>query len=311
MDQICHVCKKTKVKAIQVYNKNRQPIDSYYISCSYCGNYQITPEVVNLKILEKHSDDLYRLSAAIFKKSKQNEVIELTIKSVPEIINSTIRKSPWGIIDEMMEYVGNKAFSITDEIKLGTSELPRFVLKDERELFVLIEEIEKLGFWSAIQEAGKSYAEVRLTLKGWERIDTKINRSNPNQAFVAMSFDPSMDQIYQEGIKPALEATQFKKIIMVKEVQHNDKIDDLIIANIRKSGLVIVDVTGNRSAVYFEAGFAKGLNIDVIWLCKETNTDDFCFDTQQYNHILWKDADDLKGKLINRIAATIPGHLPK
>ena len=76
---------------------------------------------------------------------------------------------------------------------------------------------------------------------------------------------------------------------------------------------MIAELTGDRPAVHFEAGFAKGLGIDVIWLCKDfkEDKDKLCFDTRQYNHIFWKDADDLKEQLINRIEATIPGHLAK
>lgn len=62
---------------------------------------------------------------------------------------------------------------------------------------------------------------------------------------------------------------------------------------------------GVRGGVYFEAGFALGLNIPVIYMCKDDQIDNVHFDTRQYNHILWKDAKELKEKLSNRISATI------
>ena len=58
-----------------------------------------------------------------------------------------------------------------------------------------------------------------------------------------------------------------------------------------------------RGGVYFEAGFALGLSIPVIWTCREDMIKHVHFDTRQFNHIVWTDADDLFTKLKNRIGA--------
>jgi len=314
MTQICPICKKSKITPTYVHDKHSQFIDLYEISCTNCGNYQLSPEVVNLKIFENYSNDIYRLSAAIFKTMKQNEVIKLTVKSIPEIIKNTIRKIPLETIDDMLDYTSQNADSITDWITFSEKDVPRFILKDTKELYEYLLQIEKMGYWELKKYEPKKESiwkrEVRLTIEGWKKIDDlRRLKIDSNQAFVAMWFKDSMDQYYREGIKPALEKTGFSPIINVKYFPHNDKIDDLIFAQIRKSGLLIAEFTGDRSAVYFEAGFAKGLNIPVIWLCKESDKDKLCFDTRQYNHIIWKDVANLKEQLINRIEATIPGHL--
>jgi len=72
----------------------------------------------------------------------------------------------------------------------------------------------------------------------------------------------------------------------------------------------------NRGGVYYEAGFAAGLGIPVIytvhkpWLEEKDENgvriNKLHFDTEHMNHIIYDDADDLKKKLINRIRATIP-----
>ncbi len=103
-----------------------------------------------------------------------------------------------------------------------------------------------------------------------------------------------------------MESTGFTPI-RIDLVQHNDKIDDRIVAEIRRSGILVADFTGNRGGVYFEAGFAMGLRIPVIWTCMEDNLNQVHFDTRQYNFIVWSNAEDLKEKLEARIAATIPG----
>lgn len=317
MSTKCYVCKKTEIKPIQVYNKKNQSISAVEILCDYCGKYQISKDAIDFNVLENYSKQTFLLSAAIFKKTALGEITELTTSSIPELIKTANRKPPFEIIDDMIEYVCQKADSIIDEIELSEKDIPRFVLKDKHELFEYISQISKLGYWDLLQfkpdpTASIFKRKVKLTLNGWKLIEEiRKTKVDSNQAFVAMWFDDSMDLYYKKGIKPALEKTDFNPIINVKEIQHNEQIDDLIIAHIRKSGLLIADFTGNRPAVYYEAGFAKGLNIPVIWLCRKSNEGDLSFDTRQYNHIVWNDEKDLQSQLITRIAATIPGHLPK
>lgn len=126
-----------------------------------------------------------------------------------------------------------------------------------------------------------------------------------NQAFVAMSFDPSLRSVYLDAIKSALNETGYVPL-RVDEAEYNEKIDDRIVADIRTSGLVIADFTQHKAGAYFEAGFAQGLGIPVIWTCRDDDIANAHFDTRQYNHITWKDAEDLQEKLIARIEATVP-----
>ena len=90
-------------------------------------------------------------------------------------------------------------------------------------------------------------------------------------------------------------------------MEHKDDINHRIIADIHRSGLLVADFTGNRGGIYYEAGFAGGLNIPVIWTVRETDVCNLHFDTRQFKHIVWTTGEDLREKLQNRIAATIPG----
>jgi hypothetical protein len=151
---------------------------------------------------------------------------------------------------------------------------------------------------------------------GWERIDNLLRHStDSSQAFVAMWFSELTDSAYFKGIAPALSATGYKPIRIDKK-EHNNKIDDEIIAEIRRSRFLIADFTCEaknvRGGVYYEAGFAQGLGIPVIWTCRDTSLSDLHFDTRQYAHIVWKTPADLLVQLKNRIGATIgDGPLPK
>lgn len=80
-----------------------------------------------------------------------------------------------------------------------------------------------------------------------------------------------------------------------------EKICDKIQVDIKKSRIVIADVTENNSGVYYEAGFAQGLGIPVIWTCRKDKISEVHFDTRQYNHILWESKEELYEKLKVRI----------
>lgn len=68
---------------------------------------------------------------------------------------------------------------------------------------------------------------------------------------------------------------------------------------------MIADVTEQKQGVYFEAGYALGLGIPVIWSCRKDDLKNVHFDTRQYNHILWESEEDYAEKLYNFICAII------
>lgn len=109
-----------------------------------------------------------------------------------------------------------------------------------------------------------------ITLAGWERVE-QLQRTNPQsrQAFVAMWFDGSMRDAYTLGFKPAIEASNYFTAVRVDTLEYNEGVDDRIIAEIRRSAFLVADFSGSRSGVYFEAGYALGLGLPVIWTCKE------------------------------------------
>ena len=126
--------------------------------------------------------------------------------------------------------------------------------------------------------------------------------------FVAMWFGSEVASAYFEGIAPAIEANGFDAV-RIDSREHNNKIDDEIISEIRHARFVVADFScgedGARGGVYFEAGFAMALGKPVIFTVRGADLARVHFDTRQYNHIVWEAPDDLKEKLISRIGATI------
>lgn len=124
--------------------------------------------------------------------------------------------------------------------------------------------------------------------------------------FVAMSFAKEHAGIFEEAIEPAILESGYEPIRVDKH-EYNDKINDKIIAEIRRCKFMVADFTGHKGGVYYEAGFAKGLDRVVIFTCsnEKNERDGLHFDTRDYNHILWESHEQLRERLVDRIRATI------
>lgn len=152
-----------------------------------------------------------------------------------------------------------------------------------------------------------SHETIVMRPKGWMRIEEleQIN-SESKQGFVAMWFDKSMNEVYSNAISMAIEDAGYRPL-RVDNSEHNDKIDDKVISEIRKSRFIVADFTGHRGNVYFEAGFAKGLGIEVFWTCRDDCFKDLQLDIRQFNCIKWKmdEPEEFRQRLHLRIESVL------
>lgn len=150
-----------------------------------------------------------------------------------------------------------------------------------------------------------------LTVQGYERLaEIDYTTKDSSQAFVAMWFDKSMNEVWGNGFRSAIEDAGYKPVRIDKK-EHVNKIDDEIIAEIKRSRFLVADFTqgtdGARGGVYYEAGFARGLDIPVIFTCRKDVLGKIHFDVRQYNTITWEKnkMSELRKNLKNRISAVI------
>lgn len=152
---------------------------------------------------------------------------------------------------------------------------------------------------------------------GWRYIDElDTSGGDTSQAFVAMWFDDSMADAWRLGIEPGLRDAGYLPL-RIDNKQHNGKIDDEIVAEIKRSKFLVADFTCGafegangrhaipRGGVYYEAGFAHGLGKEVIFCCHRDRLGDVHFDTRQFAHLVWGDPEELRALVYNRVVATI------
>jgi nucleoside 2-deoxyribosyltransferase len=273
--------------------------DADRFDCMTCGKYGVARSAIHA--VQSH-EEKFVLSGIMRRRTEFGDgLIVLNSCDIQPLVDSVaLPMGPIESMDLILLHIHSKT-SAGQYIKLSPQDYPIAFARSEEEFMFYVEILRELKYLS-LSTREDAY---RVELLGWKRL-SEIVRSgtSSNQAFVAMWFNPELDNIWENGFKEALKQTGYNPI-RIDLVQHNEKICDKIISEIRKSSLLIADFTGNRGGVYFEAGFAMGLGIPVVWTCRQDCIKDLHFDTRQYNHIPWENEDDLREKVVDRIEATL------
>jgi len=299
----CFLC---ELPDIELLPKVGNPLN-IQVKCPICGYYTITELVVGSGLLKNVSAKRHLLSALTRQASDARNPMTITTENLEQLLDSVPKfDTPLENINLTLLLVMKKQSRADEYVNLNPqTNYPLAFVHDAAEFYHIIRTLFEQGFLEYDKSTGRQ-EEVRLTPHGWKQaLELQKTQRISDQAFVAMSFAKELCEVWEKGIKPALESTGFKPY-RVDQEEHNEKIDDRIIAGIRQSGLLVADFTGHRQGVYFEAGLAMGLGIPVICTCKDTDIGAAHFDTRQYNHVVWTEPSELKSKLSLRISATIP-----
>jgi nucleoside 2-deoxyribosyltransferase len=278
--------------------------------CRTCGAFLISPEAA--RYLQGNLDWHERrwvLSGVTRRASDNGSPVELLTRSIEEVASfAQIPRTPFEALDRLMLLLASRVRDIGGETYLDPDrDYPLVFASGRGQMDWLCRKLRTLGYLGNGAAPNPKVIGLAFTLKGWERIE-QLQRTSPDsdQAFVAMWFAPEMAAVFAEGMRPALKATGYDAF-RVDLRAHNDKIDDRIVSEIRRSGLLVADFTGQRGGVYWEAGFAQGLGIPVIRTCRSDELAHLHFDTRQYLHVGWSTPAELRERLETHIRATIPG----
>lgn len=155
-----------------------------------------------------------------------------------------------------------------------------------------------------------------ITVLGWQAIHRAQSAQVSTKVFIAMQFKWGSDELnsiraqYIDAIKLACKDCGYEADIVSQN--HTGYITDRIISEIRMSKFVIADFTFNNQGAYYEAGLARGLGKKVIHTVMKGHTKDpddkfkhLHFDVQQINYMEWSNPAELRGRIADRIRATI------
>jgi hypothetical protein len=178
--------------------------------------------------------------------------------------------------------------------------------KDSAECNFYVQVLDNAGLILCQNNHGGFCIEYTFTFSGLNKVfESFENGKNSNNCFIALSFGNGMTEI-RTAIKEAVFETGFNPMVIDEiHVESEQTINDGIIANIKKSRFCIADFTQQKDGVYFEAGYALGRGLKVIYTCSEKDFKESHFDTNHFPHIIYKTPDELRKRLVDKIESWI------
>lgn len=258
-------------------------------------------------------DEIRRIRAFIFNKNKRNEVPNISlhinadgslkndIPDIPSVYERAVL---------LLKYIIKNTRELGKHIPFNSKMVSlSYSLNSDEALYLLKNYLEKIGY---ISEHGQNCFIV--TPEGFEKIEElKSTNTDTKKVFIIMPFDKKkkLEKLY-ESIKRTVEKDCGYQADRIDESLNNKKIDDEIIVCINRSRLVVCDLTppdgGNQNGnVYFEAGYAMGRKIEIIWTCEQESIENLPFDIRQYRCISWSEGEmpDFEKRLKNIILSML------
>lgn len=276
------------------------------------------------------------------RKGRRRSGRKLTFSDLEQIKNQFSPLDPIEKMDNALVNFDKASLYVGSLVKINHSnDYPIYYCDEPSEIVAICRLLLKEGLINA-PDALNPQNNLFITAKGYQRL-REIQKPNKTsrQCFVAMWFAPEMNNVYETAIKNAIEFREEGEsvprfeAVKIDNVEHVNDINDEIIGQIRRSRFMVCDLTGYRGGVYFEAGFAYGLGLDVIYTCRkdwakeeilknEASQEVTClydgngneipikkegvhFDLAHRNRIEWSpdNLEDFKVRLENRIKAVI------
>lgn len=291
----CPICKET------VHAPYRYQSDGYEVPCPRCGKFLIVTSA--LPALMAISDERQKANMSGWINENQGyEINTYNINNLLKIKTPSFHERADKLLlalEKITEYAGHVLQ------RTNTWQSAAWCLNEAE----LNEMLLFLMNTSRIAKEASGFPYYKIVADGWAYLEElKEVNIDSQQGFVAMWFDDSMMNVYEKAIAQGILDAGYKPHLVINR-EHNGKIDDEIIAQIRRSRFVVADFTGHRGGVYYEAGFAQGLGIEVFWTCRKDDIDNLHFDIRQYNCIDWTqhNLDEFKERIAMRIESVI-GH---
>jgi len=265
----------------------------------------------SLNLNEKESESLNTL---FFNKNFPANESKIDILFLKDFVSQFfVFKTPDIKILSLLEYIRSQMAFDGDSVSLDDKDVPLIEQYWRSLYFNSLAEFE--FYMGAIEELDYvkyelvqgCYLDVKLTIQGLNQVLKILNEKSSKTCFIAMSFDEEMFKVYAEAIKPAVIESGFDPLLISekKDIPSDRTINDAILAAIQKSKFTIADFTKHKHGVYFESGYALGRGQKVIYTCKADEIEKAHFDTRNYPHIVWKDSEDLRRQLIDKIEVFI------
>jgi len=248
--------------------------------CPACGVYGLTVDAQKRLRIDDFNDTQKGFIAIHIRDAWENNGRQVRVGPLSfEDLQAFIKKGrpdPLERIDRALIRFADPSGVITDFRAVGVKEdFPLYQCTSPEELVNVLRMLVQEG-WVDEFDRNTPQSGLRINAKGYARLRElqQVNQDS-RQGFVAMWYADEMKAVYENAIRPAIEFTEAGqdaprfRAVRVDSVEHVNDINDEMIAQIRRSKFLVCDLTGYRGGVYFEAGFAYGLGLPVIYTCRQ------------------------------------------
>lgn len=298
----------------------------FYCKCPICGKFFIDEHILdNLKISKY---DLNKLKAYLYyhksnmrpfliDAKRYSEAVDETWKHIynltPEMVDNWYPKTFADKIDKILLYLNKKTQYIGEKVEYSYLELLDIYMIDSKDIDAnslipnkykdqinyLSEFLKESGYMSISAPSyinGAKWSNkvtFQLNPKGLARVDDlQKSQSNNKNVFVSMAFnDGTKDtrNAIRQGIIGAGYSAEF-----IDEIIHNHQIVPEMLRLIRECRFLIMDITDPNFGAYYEAGYAAGLNKEVIVCCKREVFERKIFQCEHLDDTKVKEQKDLR-----------------
>ena len=282
-------------------------LEGHYIICPRCGEYSISRDFEIFRdVKETLEENAFLLSGyARELHEKGLTAPSFTIESIPTLLNSPLIPDKQDLTERAKKFltrVRERTQFFSQPVPFKTRvDYPLAYAQNDQEFRAMITLLERKRY-VGVQDGPDTRVVVTILEDGWEfsSPNPKLNAES-NQGFVAAWFDDSTND-YIDATISTIRSAGFKPVC-IRDEKFPERIMDKALGEMRKSKFVVADLTGNRSSVFFEAGFAEALGLEVFYLHKGEVPKDFY--ARHYQCYIYKDTDELKEMLGDAIAARL------
>ena len=288
----------------------------YVCDCDRCGKYFTTHNFLLFRHNEECTGNWHGLSGLVREINERNNnhpfIMEKELDELFE--DSRIPKDDdiQAKSGKILRYLRDKSphYGAKVELHLERDRSVAYAV-DQNEFVALLRLLDDSGYVNAeiistMENTGECIepeVEVSLTSQGWELakgLGQEIVDSR--QGFIAIRFDDDADP-FIGAIEKGIENAGYEPEC-IKEKHYSERVMDKALGEIRRSKFVIVDLTKNRCAVSFEAGFAHALGIECIFFCqKDERVEDFY--SKHYKYVEYENKEDLQQKVEEAVRSRI------
>ena len=159
---------------------------------------------------------------------------------------------------------------------------------------------------------------IKVQVSGHMYVDEHTRRESlSQQGFIALWFNEAVREKVSPAIEGAIRDAGYTPLLINRDLRTHS-IPDQIVHQLRQSRFVVADLTSHRLCdsdelgrrnVYYEAGFAAGADLEVIFTCRADCYDEkkVASDIRHFHVLRWDDQNlesfrqELQGRILARV----------